>query len=123
MRTYINENQNDNMQEFIKPLTLAVDDLVELSDYLLEKSTQNVNEIGAAANDYLHVFGYTAMAFVWAKMAAVALAKQATGDDFYESKLKTARYYFTRLLPRRISLIESAKSGCEVLFDIDDELF
>ncbi len=123
MRAYINENQNDNMQEFIEPLTTAVDDLVELSDYLLEKSTHNVNEIGAAANDYLHVFGYTAMAFVWAKMAAVALAKQATGDDFYESKLKTARYYFTRLLPRRISLIASAKSGCDVLFDIDDDLF
>jgi len=123
MRAYINENQHDNMQEFIEPLTSAVDDLVELSDYLLEKSTHNVNEIGAAANDYLHVFGYTAMAFVWAKMAKVALAKQATGDDFYESKLKTARYYFTRLLPRRISLIASAKSGCDVLFDIDDDLF
>jgi len=76
----------------------------------------------------LHVFGYTAMAYIWARMAQVSLAQQKSqqgdsGDDFYQSKLHTARYYFTRLLPRRLSLIASAQSGCDCLFDIDDELF
>jgi 3-(methylsulfanyl)propanoyl-CoA dehydrogenase len=123
MHSYINATQAETMQEFVTPLAAAVDDLVQLTDYLLEKSQQDINELGSAANDYLHVFGYTAMAFIWAKMAEVSLEKQASGDDFHQSKIKTARYYFTRLLPRRISLIESAKSGCEVLFDIEDELF
>jgi len=123
VRAYINNNQDDNMHEFITPLNLAVDDLVELTEHLLAKSSQNINELGAAANDYLHVFGYTAMAFIWAKMAKVSLAQQEFDYDFHQSKIKTARYYFTRLLPRRISLIAAAKSGCDVLFDIDDELF
>jgi len=123
MNSFIANNQQDTAQEFIAPLKAAVVDLSELTDYLLDKSAQNIDELGSAATDYLHVFGYTAMTFVWAKMAIVALDKQASGDDFYQSKLKTARYYFTRLLSRRISLIASAKSGCEVLFDIEDELF
>jgi hypothetical protein len=46
-----------------------------------------------------------------------------SGTDFYQSKLHTARYFFARLLPRRLSLIASAKSGSECLFAIDDELF
>ena len=125
---YIDENKhNEAMAEFIAPLTLAIHDLTELTDDLLVKSQTNINELGASANDYLHVFGYTAMAYIWARMAQVSLTQKdndgQSGDDFYQSKLHTARYYFTRLLPRRISLIASAKSGCDCLFDIEDELF
>jgi len=123
VNTYITENTDDNMAEFIKPLTKAVTDLEKLTSYLLDKANDDINELGGAANDYLHVFGYTAMAYIWARMAKISLDKLATGDDFYQSKLHTARYYFARLLPRRISLIETAKSGAEVLFNIDDEMF
>ena len=41
----------------------------------------------------------------------------------HKAKIKTARYYFTRILPRRHSLIESATSGCDVLYELEDELF
>ncbi len=125
---YIDDNQNEaGMAEFIAPLTEAVNDLTELTTELLTKSEANINELGASANDYLHVFGYTAMAYIWARMAQVSLTKQDSngecGDNFYQSKLHTARYYFTRVLPRRISLIAAAKSGCDCMFDINDELF
>jgi len=128
VNTYIEINKNDaSMAEFIEPLGEAVNDLIELTDDLLVKSQTNINELGASANDYLHVFGYTAMAYIWARMAQVSLTQKDnngdSGDDFYQSKLHTARYYYTRLLPRRISLIASAKSGCDCMFDIEDELF
>jgi alkylation response protein AidB-like acyl-CoA dehydrogenase len=125
---------NEAMNEFTEPLMSALSDLDEVSELLLTKSADNMNEIGAAANDYLHVFGYTAMAFVWAKMAQVSLnelsqlqktpAEQGEyGIDFYQSKLHTSRYYFARLLPRRLSLLATIKSGSNTLFSIDDELF
>ncbi len=124
VNTYIESlKDNLNMTEFISPLSAALEDLNELTDYLLGESTTNLDELGAAANDYLHVFGYTAMAYVWAKMAQVALNNSDSDDSFYQSKLDTARYYFTRLLPRRLSLIASARSGSECMFTIDDELF
>ena len=128
VKTFIKSSKdNQAMNEFIDPLAEAVTDLTELTTDLLTKSQSDINELGASANDYLHVFGYTAMAFVWAKMAQVSLLQQESngesGVDFYQSKLHTARYFFTRLLPRRLSLIASAKSGSDCLFAIDDELF
>jgi len=103
VQSYIDVTSAENMQEFIQPLTSALSDLQDFTKSILLKASSNPEELGCAANDYLHVFGYTAMAFVWAKMAEVSFAKQATDDSFYQSKLHTARYYFARLLPRRIS--------------------
>lgn len=122
--SFIEENkQNDHLVEFITPLSDSLTDLTTITQELLEKSTVDVEEIGAAANDYLHVFGYTAMAFVWAKMAQVSLASEESESDFNQSKLLTARYYFARLLPRRLSLLASIRSGSQPLFAIDDNLF
>jgi alkylation response protein AidB-like acyl-CoA dehydrogenase len=128
VQTFIDSSTHDQaMNEFIVPLAIALTDLTELTTDLLAKSQKDINELGASANDYLHVFGYTAMAFVWAKMAQVSLSQQQSngesGKDFYQSKLHTARYFFSRLLSRRLSLIASAKSGSDCLFAIDDELF
>lgn len=120
---YIANTTADNMQEFIIPLSKAIIDLDELTQHILNAANENIEELGTSANDYLHVFGYTAMAYVWAKMAQTSLNKQNLDDDFYLSKVHTARYYFARLLPRRLSLIASIKSGCSTLFDISDDLF
>ena len=70
----------------------------------------------------LHVFGYTAYAYMWALMARTALAKQGE-DDFYASKLGTARFYFARLLPRIHSLSASVRAGSESLYLLDAEQF
>jgi alkylation response protein AidB-like acyl-CoA dehydrogenase len=123
VNTYIEQTSATNMQEFIQPLKDANIDLAELTQHILKAAQGNIEELGTSANDYLHVFGYTAMAFVWAKMAESALAQEGSSDEFYESKIKTARYYFARLLPRRLSLAASIKAGCDTLFDLDESLF
>jgi alkylation response protein AidB-like acyl-CoA dehydrogenase len=123
VNTYIEQTSASNMQEFIQPLLAANNDLADLTQHILTAAQGNVEELGTSANDYLHVFGYTAMAFVWAKMAESSLAQEGSSDEFYQSKIKTARYYFARLLTRRLSLIASIKAGCDTLFDIDENLF
>ena len=123
VNTYIEQTSADNMKEFIQPLKDANIDLADLTQHILVAAQGNIEELGASANDYLHVFGYTAMAFVWAKMAESSLAHSSSSDEFYQSKIKTARYYFARLLPRRLSLIASIKAGCDTLFDMDENLF
>jgi len=122
VRDYIAANTSAEMAEFIKPLTAAIEDLDTLTKGVLAAAAQDKNELGSAATDYLHVFGYTALAYMWAKMAEVSLAK-ASSDDFYKAKVLTARHYFARLLPRRLSLAASALSGAEHLYNIDDDLF
>lgn len=120
---YIATTTKDEMQEFLEPLGAAIDDLASITGSILNASSENADELGAAANDYLHVFGYTAMAYMWARMAEVAFEKQAEDQAFFSAKIKTAQYFYVKLLPRRLSLIAQIESGCNTLFSIEDELF
>src|SRR3546814_19398718 len=71
------------LAEFTEPLKAAMDNLDELTAWVIDQAKVNPNEIGAASVEYLHVFGYTAYAYMWARMAAAAFAKQDEGD-FYK---------------------------------------
>ncbi|MBK3749917.1 acyl-CoA dehydrogenase C-terminal domain-containing protein [Stutzerimonas balearica] len=102
------------MAEFTAPLEAALNNLDELTGWLLEEAKRSPNEIGAASVEYLQVFGYTAYAFMWALMAKAAMGRD--GDDFYQGKLATARFYFARLLPRIHSLTASVRAGSESLY-------
>ncbi|MFI8608813.1 acyl-CoA dehydrogenase C-terminal domain-containing protein [Pseudomonas sp. NPDC077649] len=111
-----------NLDEFTKPLAAAVQNLDELTAWVLDRAKGNPNEIGAASVEYLQVFGYTAYAYMWALMARAALGKEGQ-DEFYASKLGTARFYFARLLPRIHSLSASVKAGSESLYLLDAAQF
>lgn len=111
-----------SLGEFTRPLSAALDSLDELTNWVLDRSRSNAQEIGAASVEYLHVFGYTAYAYMWAMMAKAAMGKEAN-EDFYASKLGTARFYFARLLPRIHSLNASVRAGSESLFLLDASQF
>lgn len=113
---------DNSLAEFTGPLKEAMDNLDELTAWLLAQAKNNPNEIGAASVEYLHVFGYTAYAYMWAMMAKAAQGKEQQ-DDFYASKMGTARFFFARLLPRIQSLTSSVKAGSESLYLLDAEQF
>jgi alkylation response protein AidB-like acyl-CoA dehydrogenase len=115
-------NASEELNEFSKPLNAAVDTLDELTAWVLDRAKTNPNEIGAASVEYLQAFGYVAYAYMWALMAKTAVGKQAE-DEFYVSKLATARFYFARLLPRIHSLSASVKAGSECLYELDATQF
>ncbi|ROL70717.1 acyl-CoA dehydrogenase C-terminal domain-containing protein [Pseudomonas vranovensis] len=99
--------------EFKTPLLLALANLDDLTAWVLDRAQGNPEEIGAAAVEYLQVFGYTLYAYLWTRMADVALQHHGA---FYQSKLGTARFYFARLLPRIDSLSASVKAGSHSLY-------
>jgi alkylation response protein AidB-like acyl-CoA dehydrogenase len=115
-------NEGGEMAEFTKPLGAALDNLDKLTSWVMDESLKNPQEIGAASVEYLQVFGYTAYAYMWALMARAALGKEGQ-DDFYVSKLGTARFYFARLLPRIHSLTASVKAGSASLYLLDAQQF
>lgn len=112
---------NEAMAEFIEPLKAALENLNDLTQWVIDRAQNNPNEVGAASVEYLMVFGYTALAYMWAKMASVALDKQ--DDKFYKAKVSTARFYVKRLLPRYIGLTAAVKGGSEPLFELEEEMF
>ena len=117
------EGVNEAMQEFINPLADLGDKVGKLTAELGMKAFQNADEVGAAAVDYLRVCGHLVFAYLWARMARVALARVDSGDPFYRAKLATARFYFAKLLPETASLIRTSRSGAKPLMDMDEALF
>ena len=87
------------------------------------KAFQNPDEVGAAAVPYLRVVGHLVYSYFFAQMAKIALSKQDSGDNFYKTKLATARFYFARLLPETAMLIRQARSGSANLMELDADLF
>lgn len=110
------------LEEFVTPLGGALDQLDDLTGWVLEQAKVRPEEIGAASVEYLHAFGYVAYAYMWALMARAALA--GTGDEaFHGAKLGTARFYYARLLPRLQSLVMSVKAGSQSLYLLDETQF
>ena len=120
VKAFVAANEAD-LAEFTAPLKAAIENLDDLTTWLLAEAKNNANEIGAASVEYLHVFGYTAYAYMWAMMARAAQGKEQ--EDFYASKMGTARFFFARLLPRIQSLSSSVKAGSESLYLLDTEQF
>ncbi|MAK92154.1 MAG: acyl-CoA dehydrogenase [Oceanospirillaceae bacterium] len=124
MNDFIAEHAgNEAAAEFIEPLKAAVENLNDLTQWVMDQSASNANEVGAASVEYLMVFGYTALAYMWAKMAVVALTHADDTSGFYKAKVGTARFYMKRLLPRYIGMSAAVKGGADPLYELDDEMF
>ncbi len=116
---------NEAMQEFIQPIMNFGRDWQKMTETLGMKAMQNPDEIGAASVDYLMYSGYLTLAYFWAKMAKVAQEKLAAGDTdkaFYEAKIKTARFYFQRMLPRAQGHAACVENGADAMMahDVDE---
>ncbi|WP_223523355.1 acyl-CoA dehydrogenase C-terminal domain-containing protein [Pseudomonas sp. BF-RE-24] len=101
----------------------AVQRLENLSDWLQQQASLDPHAIGSACVEYLHLFGYVAYAYMWARMAQTAEHQHATDPAFYGAKLGTARFYFSRLLPRILSLEQSIRAGSPSLLQLQPEQF
>ena len=105
---------NDAVGEFAKPLSASLLQLQKATMMLAERGFANPDEAGAAATDYLHLMGYVAVGWQWLKMATVAERKLAAGEGeqrFLKAKVKTARFFFARLLPETATLLAAIQSG------------
>jgi acyl-CoA dehydrogenase len=80
----------------------------------MEKSK---DDISAACNDYLKVLGLIAIAFSWLKILNVSYKELKNNNKFYEDKIKTAKFYFNRVLPRIDAYYNSAVSGSKYIMD------
>jgi hypothetical protein len=109
---------------FIKPLEDAVQLLKDTSHWLLDAGKENADHVGAASVDYLRIFGLVTLAFMWSKMAILALEKDPEKEDaFYQGKIATCRFYMAKLLPQIHGLMLSAKAGADTLMQFPDNAF
>ncbi|WP_152207689.1 acyl-CoA dehydrogenase C-terminal domain-containing protein [Marinobacter changyiensis] len=127
VHVFCKENaDNEQMKEFIEPLQSINKEWGDLTMKLGMNSMKNRDEVGAASVDYLMYSGYAVFAYLWARMAGVALNKMADGtteESFYNAKVQTARFYFKRMLPRTRTHAESMLVGADSLMDMQEDAF
>ncbi len=125
--TFCVENAgNEAMQEFIKPIMSFGEDWQKMTQTLGLKAAKNPDEIGAASVDYLMYSGYLTLAYFWAKMAKTAQNKLAASDEdsaFYQAKIKTARFYFQRILPRANGHAACVENGSDSMMALAEDEF
>lgn len=103
-------------------LQQALDSLNGVSAEVLQKAGADENIISAVAVEYLHLVGYVCYAYLWLRMATVAEQKQAD-KPYLGAKIKTAKFYFARILPRVNALVAAIKDGSESLYLHDEDEF
>ncbi len=105
-----------------KAFVAAIDRLDGLTRTVIERSAGNPDEVNAAAVDYLHAFGFTAYAYMWALMAEAALPKK--GDDsFYADKLALADFFVARVLPEMEGRARAIESGADTMMQFKESYF
>ena len=125
---FIEKHQADaDLQEFIFPLAKAFAKLQQSTAIIAQKGLKDPNEAGAASVDYLRQFALVAMGYMWIQMAKVAQEKLKDGGDnkaeFYQSKIKTARFYFNRMLPEADWHFKAVMAGADSLMQMTAEEF
>ena len=115
-----------DMVEFIKPIMKFSEQWQQLTQSIGLKAQGNRDEIGGASVDYLMYSGYLSLAYFWAKMAKVAQDKLASDSEdkaFYQAKIKTAQFYFQRILPRAHGHAACIEHGAGSMMALDADHF
>jgi alkylation response protein AidB-like acyl-CoA dehydrogenase len=112
---------NPAMVEFVAPLAKAFGRLQQATLWLGKAGTANPDDAGAAATDYLRMFGLVAIGCMWCRMAETALANQT--DSFCATKLSSARFYMAKVIPETGSLLVSITAGSASVMALSEDVF
>ena len=97
----------------------------QVADYVINHASET-DYAGSASVDFLNYSAYTILGYFWLTMAASAetgIKENPDDKDFYTSKIKTAQFYFDRLLPRTQMHKAALMSGPENLMSLDEAHF
>jgi alkylation response protein AidB-like acyl-CoA dehydrogenase len=114
---------NADLKDFVEGLKIAKAQLQDGTMWPMQNGMSNFDNAGTASHDYLQLFGVTALTYMWAIMAKAALAKQGSGDPYYETKLTTGRYYIARAVPDAAAHLAKLKTGAGPVMALAAEAF
>lgn len=120
--------RNKYMRRFAWDLTKLCAQWNALTVRIMLAARKDRDIVSSASVDFLMFSGYVMMAYFWAQQAAVASAKLASGDgkevpEFYKAKIKTADFYFERMLPRAQGHAESMVNPSKTMTSLAPEHF
>ena len=125
------EKYEDNaaLSPFVRPLTEALERLVEATQWLMQHAIANPDNGGAAAMDYLYMMALVALGYQWAQVARICENQLSNPDDdsfdrqFYRNKLVCAEFFMVKVLPETVAHLAKIRAGADALMALDAEAF
>ncbi|WP_394203625.1 acyl-CoA dehydrogenase C-terminal domain-containing protein [Shewanella waksmanii] len=117
---------NDAIKEYVVALMDASTDLEKATHFIVANAQKNPDIIGAASMPYLQIFGITALAWMWCRMAMVAQAAIDKGEgdmQFYNNKLRGAKFYMHYWAVQTRSLRKQIEASSELLTQLSETDF
>jgi len=113
-RFIVENNHNSVVSEFLPLLVDKTRQWSQLTQRVLQRASEDRQELGAASYDYLFYSGYVALAYVWAR-AVVAAEQSNQPQAFKQAKYDAAKFYYARVLPRTLAHAASVDSSAATL--------
>ncbi|GGD94682.1 acyl-CoA dehydrogenase [Aureimonas endophytica] len=119
--------QSDALNPTTKALKKGLNDLQQATLWLMGNAVAKPDNAGAAASDYMHLFGLVAFGYMWGRMIKAAterLAADEAGDRaFLDTKLATGRFFMERLLPETGLRLARISAGADSTMALAAEAF
>jgi acyl-CoA dehydrogenase len=116
---------DDAMKPFVTPLSAALGHLQQATSWLMQNAMAKPDNAGAAATDYMQLFGLVTFGYMWARMAKVAQDKIAGSGatPYLSTKLVTGRFFMERMLPETTVHLARIQSGAATTMELAAEAF
>jgi len=120
-RDLTSAESSPRLNEIVAPVRASLGLLVRTTTSIVGRAAQSPDEVGAAAADYLRLFGLVAVGWMWARMAAIGAS--ASDGDVAASKVATAEFFVAKLLPDATSIALRIDAGSATVMALDDSAF
>jgi alkylation response protein AidB-like acyl-CoA dehydrogenase len=123
---FAKENGADEaMKPYVAPLSTSLGHLQQATTWLMQNAMMKPDNAGAAATDYLHLFGFAVLGYMWARMAKVTLGKiaESGATPYLSTKLVTGRFFMERMLPETALRLARIQTGCATTMELPAEAF
>jgi hypothetical protein len=125
------EKYEDNaaLSPFVKPLTEALERLVEATQWLMQHAISNPDNGGAVSMDYLYMMALVTLGYQWAQVARICENQLSNPDDdsfdraFYQNKLVCAEFFMEKMLPETMAHLAKIQAGADSLMTLRAEAF
>ena len=117
-------SNNKDIQKEINQFKQSFKNLIDVTDLFQSFDKDKASEKNGAAVEYLEMFSYVAVGFMWLKILEISYDKNSTNrSEFFESKIETGIYYFQKIIPKTNFLKENILSGASNYINYKDKFF
>ena len=125
IKEYLDEiSSNNDLGYFILQFKKSFDDLILVKKNIELINKNKINEINGVATEFLQIFSYVAIGFIWLKLLNISFKKNKTEpSDFYGAKIATGTYFFKKIMPTTSNLKDQILNGASDYLDYKDKYF